>query len=186
MKKIRVVIAGGRFAGLSAAMHLDKTLARCGAVEFTLISRENFILFTPMLAHGATRFTPGSHRGQEHRSGHSGPSADALHFFNNRTTGNDRAPLRRSVGIRNKVLRFHCLVSLEGRVSDEAAAFDKEAAGHGQLDTRPILRQGIEQMITLRDVEAVSELAGRVRARAAEQTLVTSTPVPEAANHIQA
>ena len=49
MKKIRVVIAGGGFAGLSAAMHLDKTLARCGTVEFTLISRENFILFTPML-----------------------------------------------------------------------------------------------------------------------------------------
>jgi NADH dehydrogenase len=44
----------------------------------------------------------------------------------------------------------------------------------------------IEQMITLRDVEAVSELAGRLRARAAEQTLVTSTPVPEGANHIQA
>jgi NADH:ubiquinone reductase (H+-translocating) len=49
MKKIRVVIAGGGFAGLSAAIHLDKTLARCGAVEITLISRENFILFTPML-----------------------------------------------------------------------------------------------------------------------------------------
>ena len=49
MKKIRVVIAGGGFAGLSAAMYLDKTLARCGAVEVTLISRENFILFTPML-----------------------------------------------------------------------------------------------------------------------------------------
>ena len=49
MKKIRVVIAGGGFAGLSAAMHLDKTLARCGTVEVTLISRENFILFTPML-----------------------------------------------------------------------------------------------------------------------------------------
>jgi hypothetical protein len=44
----------------------------------------------------------------------------------------------------------------------------------------------IEQMITLRDVEAVSELAGRLRARAAEQTLVMSTPVPEEANHIQA
>ena len=44
----------------------------------------------------------------------------------------------------------------------------------------------IEQMITLRDVEAVSELAGRLRARAAEQTLVMSPPVPETANHIQA
>jgi len=43
----------------------------------------------------------------------------------------------------------------------------------------------IEQMITLRDVEALSELAGRIRARAAEQTLFTSTPAAEAANHIQ-
>ncbi len=49
MKETRVVIAGGGFAGLSAAMYLDKTLARREEVEVTLISRENFILFTPML-----------------------------------------------------------------------------------------------------------------------------------------
>jgi len=49
MKRTSVVIAGGGFAGLSAAMHLDKTLARRDDVEVTLISRENFILFTPML-----------------------------------------------------------------------------------------------------------------------------------------
>jgi NADH dehydrogenase len=49
MKKNRVVIAGGGFAGFSAAMYLDKTLARREDVEVTLISRENFILFTPML-----------------------------------------------------------------------------------------------------------------------------------------
>ena len=49
MKKTSVVIAGGGFAGLSAAMYLDKTLARRENVEVTLISRENFILFTPML-----------------------------------------------------------------------------------------------------------------------------------------
>src|SRR6266446_3026865 len=49
MKKTSVIIAGGGFAGLSAAMHLDKTLARREDVEVTLISRENFILFTPML-----------------------------------------------------------------------------------------------------------------------------------------
>jgi NADH dehydrogenase len=44
-----VVILGGGFAGLSAAMYLDKKLARRADVEVTLISRENFILFTPML-----------------------------------------------------------------------------------------------------------------------------------------
>ncbi|MBO0695428.1 MAG: NAD(P)/FAD-dependent oxidoreductase, partial [Verrucomicrobia bacterium] len=49
MKKTRIVIAGGGFAGLYAAMHFDKRLARHEGVEVTLISRENFILFTPML-----------------------------------------------------------------------------------------------------------------------------------------
>lgn len=45
----RIVIAGGGFAGLYAAMHLDRTLARDTEVEVLLISRENFILFTPTL-----------------------------------------------------------------------------------------------------------------------------------------
>jgi NADH dehydrogenase len=49
MKTTRVVIAGGGFAGLYAAMHFDKRLARRADVEVTLISRENFILFTPLL-----------------------------------------------------------------------------------------------------------------------------------------
>src|SRR6266496_2595929 len=49
MKKTSIVIAGGGFAGLSAAMYLDKTLARRAEAEVTLINRENFILFTPML-----------------------------------------------------------------------------------------------------------------------------------------
>jgi NADH dehydrogenase FAD-containing subunit len=49
MKKTTVNIAGGGFAGLSVAMYFDKTLARREDVEVTLISRENFILFTPML-----------------------------------------------------------------------------------------------------------------------------------------
>ena len=49
MKTTRIVIAGGGFAGLYAAMHLDRGLARRADVEVTLISHENFILFTPML-----------------------------------------------------------------------------------------------------------------------------------------
>jgi NADH dehydrogenase len=49
MNKTKVIITGGGFAGLYAAMHLDKRLARRADVEVTLISRENFILFTPML-----------------------------------------------------------------------------------------------------------------------------------------
>ena len=49
MKKTKIVIVGGGFAGLYAAKHLDKRLARRPGIEVTLISRENFILFTPML-----------------------------------------------------------------------------------------------------------------------------------------
>jgi NADH:quinone reductase (non-electrogenic) len=49
MKMTKIVIAGGGFAGLYAAMHFEKRLARRADVEVTLISRENFILFTPML-----------------------------------------------------------------------------------------------------------------------------------------
>jgi NADH dehydrogenase len=49
MKKTSIVVAGGGFAGLSAAMYLDKTLARRAEAEVTLIRRENFVLFTPML-----------------------------------------------------------------------------------------------------------------------------------------
>ena len=49
MKTTRIVIAGGGFAGLYAAKHLDKHLARRSDIEVTLIARENFILFTPML-----------------------------------------------------------------------------------------------------------------------------------------
>ena len=49
MKKTKIIIAGGGFAGLYAAKYLDKKLARRPDIEVTLISRENFILFTPML-----------------------------------------------------------------------------------------------------------------------------------------
>jgi NADH:ubiquinone reductase (H+-translocating) len=45
----RVVIAGGGFAGLYAAKEFERILAGRPEIEVTLISRENFILFTPML-----------------------------------------------------------------------------------------------------------------------------------------
>jgi NADH dehydrogenase len=46
---MRIVILGGGFAGLYAALHLEKTIAVDPTVEVTLVSRENFVLFTPML-----------------------------------------------------------------------------------------------------------------------------------------
>jgi NADH dehydrogenase len=45
----RIVIAGGGFGGLYAALELERTLARDPDVEVTLIDKNNFFLFTPML-----------------------------------------------------------------------------------------------------------------------------------------
>ena len=48
-RKKRIVILGGGFGGVYAAMHLEKLLTRRHSVEIRLVSRDNFFLFTPML-----------------------------------------------------------------------------------------------------------------------------------------
>src|SRR5205085_5632759 len=45
----RILILGGGFGGLYAAIELEKLLGRRDDVEVTLVNRENFFLFTPML-----------------------------------------------------------------------------------------------------------------------------------------
>src|SRR5262245_59456193 len=45
----RVVILGGGFGGLYTALKLEKSLARMDGVEVTLVNKDNFFLFTPML-----------------------------------------------------------------------------------------------------------------------------------------
>ena len=47
--KHRIVILGGGFAGLYAALELEESLLSRPDVEVTLVNRENFFLFTPML-----------------------------------------------------------------------------------------------------------------------------------------
>jgi len=48
-RKKRIVILGGGFGGVNAAIHLEKLLAGQHTVEICLVSRDNFFLFTPML-----------------------------------------------------------------------------------------------------------------------------------------
>lgn len=45
----RVLILGSGFGGLYTALRLEKKLRRAPNVEVTLVNRENFFLFTPML-----------------------------------------------------------------------------------------------------------------------------------------
>lgn len=45
----RILVLGGGFAGVYAAMALEKVLGRRQDVAITLVSRDNYFLFTPML-----------------------------------------------------------------------------------------------------------------------------------------
>jgi NADH dehydrogenase len=45
----RVIVLGGGFGGVYAAMHLERALADRPEIEIVLVSRENFFSFTPML-----------------------------------------------------------------------------------------------------------------------------------------
>jgi NADH dehydrogenase len=45
----QVLILGGGFGGLYTALGLEKMLARDGDIQVTLVNRQNFSLFTPML-----------------------------------------------------------------------------------------------------------------------------------------
>jgi NADH:ubiquinone reductase (H+-translocating) len=47
--KQRIVILGGGFGGLYTARELEKRLGADSGVEITLVNRDNFFLFTPML-----------------------------------------------------------------------------------------------------------------------------------------
>ena len=49
-KTQRILILGGGFGGIYAALRLERAFAREENVEVTLINRDNYLLFTPMLA----------------------------------------------------------------------------------------------------------------------------------------
>jgi len=48
-RRKHILILGGGFAGLTVALELERSLGRDPSVEITLVNRENFSLFTPML-----------------------------------------------------------------------------------------------------------------------------------------
>src|SRR4029453_4004972 len=50
----RIVVVGGGFAGVTAALELGRRCSGQLPVQVTLVSNRNFLLFTPMLAEAAT------------------------------------------------------------------------------------------------------------------------------------
>ena len=57
----RVVILGGGFGGLATAQRLEQLYLRGASPEVTLVSRSNFLLFTPMLAEVASSALEAQH-----------------------------------------------------------------------------------------------------------------------------
>ena len=49
MARTRILVLGGGFGGVYAALHLERAFGASDRVEVTLVSRDNFFLFTPML-----------------------------------------------------------------------------------------------------------------------------------------
>jgi NADH dehydrogenase len=46
----RVVVLGGGFGGVYTALHLERLAAKGAPVEVSLVNRENYLVFQPMLA----------------------------------------------------------------------------------------------------------------------------------------
>src|SRR4029453_15887076 len=52
--KTRIVILGGGFGGVYTARHLERLCKRRPDVEIVLVSRDNFLLVTPLLFEGCS------------------------------------------------------------------------------------------------------------------------------------
>ncbi len=61
IERAEVVIVGGGFGAISAAMALDRALRRGLRADVTLVSRANFFLFTPLLAEVAASLVEARH-----------------------------------------------------------------------------------------------------------------------------
>ena len=57
----RVVILGGGFGGVAAAQRLERIYLRDPSLEITLVSRKNYLLFTPMLVEVASSALEAQH-----------------------------------------------------------------------------------------------------------------------------
>lgn len=165
--KARIVIVGGGFAGVYAAMDLDRTLARRREAEVVLMSRENLMLFTPMLHEVAG--------GDLQPSDIVNPLRRILRHVRvveAEVDANDL--LARTVscvaGIRDVRCEFgfdHVLLALgsDTNVLDLAGVRDWAATMKSRSDADLFFGREIEQMITIRDVEMLSDRLARLDAR---------------------
>jgi len=105
-----IVIVGGGFGGMNAALALDSRLKRGLKAEVTLISRSNFFLFTPLLVEVAAALVESRHVVNPIRR-----MLDRVRFIEGTVQTLD--PVRRTVGFvdqngRSRLLSYqHCVLA---------------------------------------------------------------------------
>ena len=110
--KTHVVILGGGFAGVTAAINLEKEFRADPTVAFTLVSETNALLFTPMLAEVAASSLEPTHISTPLRS-----SLRRTSVVRSQVSGIDLANRRVQLSDREKTLAYDHLVLALGAVS---------------------------------------------------------------------
>jgi NADH dehydrogenase len=110
--KTRIVILGGGFAGVTAAMNLEKEFRDDPTVAFTLVSETNALLFTPMLAEVAGSSLEPTHISTPLRS-----SLRRTRVVRAQVTGVDLEGRRVKLPDREETLPYDHLVLALGAVS---------------------------------------------------------------------
>ncbi len=110
--KTRIVILGGGFAGVTAAMNLEKEFRYDPPVAFTLVSETNALLFTPMLAEVAASSLEPTHISTPLRS-----SLHRTSVLRAQVAGVDLEKRRVQLSEREETLPYDHLVLALGAVS---------------------------------------------------------------------
>ena len=110
--KTHVVILGGGFAGVTAAINLEKEFRADPTVAFTLVSETNALLFTPMLAEVAASSLEPTHISTPLRS-----SFRRTSVVRSQVSGIDLANRRVKLSDREETLPYDHLVLALGAVS---------------------------------------------------------------------
>ena len=157
----RILILGGGFAGIEVLRKLQKAFQNDVAIDITLVSRDNFFLFTPMLPeissgmietrHIVTPLRVFCNRAKFHEANVESIDIDNKQVVISHKIGKETNPIER----RSHTLKYDYLVIALGSETnffgmDEAA---KQAFTLKSLDDAIVLRNHVINMLEQADIE---------------------------------
>ena len=111
------------------------------------------------------RFAGGGQGREEHRSCDYGASAEAIRLYHSRTAGDDRSSHGRRDGLWVQVLGSYRLGDVAKHLFNEATGPGKKLRVMMDWTLDLLFGREIVQMITLHDVQALSDRLARIRAQ---------------------